>query len=113
MRIPDRALLAISLGVSALGIGGLAVLFACAEVPEASILEANGLEDGAGVTITGEIVSVRQGAATTHFTIAQTCTIDAVAFENVSLAPGMTVTVTGEMDTYKGERELVVSGIRS
>ena len=113
MRIPDQVLIGISLSISLLGLIGLFIIQATTTLPETMITNAKMLEDGTTVTIKGTIKEIRQGTTTTHLTIAQECVLKATIFELVNVTPGTYITATGEMDTYQGERSLLISTIKT
>lgn len=111
MRLTDRFLLTLSLATSGIGIILLAVIMTTSTLPSSSITEAKTLADKEPVQLNGTIIALRHAGNTTFLTIEQSCSLQAVSFSTLHLQTGQTIIASGTMDTYNGERELLLETV--
>jgi len=108
----DVTLLKISLISSLLGIMILLILSNKLEVNQGFISNIDQNEIGSGVTIEGVVSEIKQVNSTTIMTVAQLEEMMIVAFNsNITLDRGDYVEVTGKMQEYNGEKEIIADKI--
>lgn len=107
MRIPDSALVRWSLAVSFLGLAGLAWLSTSVELPESQLSEAR-CRGGETVRVEAVVEEVMGRGNVTILSLAEECSLKAVAFERLDVAPGDRVEAVGVIERYEDEPELVL-----
>jgi len=107
----DSTLLKISLIFGAIGLIGLSIITSTASLDEISISKIDQTDLDQKVKITGKIEKITSTEKATFLEISKKETITAVVFEPVDLEKGSFVEVIGQVDKYKGEKELLVEKI--
>lgn len=112
MRITDKQLTKISLLTSTLGLLIIIGIYIQAEPQSITIDEAQRLEEHEEARITGTITQAQERGSITLLEIESTCALQAVSYEPITLKEGEQLTISGTMDTYKGQKQLVIKEIR-
>lgn len=107
----DSSLLKIALACSLIGIVALFFILQVTELDEFSISELYLLEDGSEVRIVGVVDRVVNKNNVTILSISQKEIISGVIFEHVEVNVGEKIELIGTLETYKGEREVLVEKI--
>ncbi|MBN1377101.1 hypothetical protein JW949_02065 [Candidatus Woesearchaeota archaeon] len=107
----DNILLKIALFSSLIGI---IVLFLILHFSEIELVNINEIDDKIDekVRIQGRIVKVSNIGETTFIEISQECTITGIIFDNISLKENTFAEITGTVDEYNGEKEIIIDEIR-
>jgi DNA/RNA endonuclease YhcR with UshA esterase domain len=108
----EKTLLALSLACSGVGLLLLTVASLLIESPETKISE---LDDHLNndVTVTGTVQDVRIHDGNTFIILEQKSAVNAIFFGSANdIKAGTNITITGEVRTYKGKKELIGSSIR-
>ncbi|MFH1769990.1 MAG: hypothetical protein ABH828_00355 [archaeon] len=107
----DSFLLKIALGCSLVGIVALFFIMRFTELDEFSISELYLLEDGSEVKIVGVVEKVVNSNNVTIISVSQKEIISGVIFEKLEVSEGERVEITGALETYEGEKEVLVEKI--
>ena len=109
----DATLLKIAITTSLLGIVVLFFLSKTMTVMPSTMDEANQGREGTYLALQGTVdrILVRQNA--TFVVINASCTMTGVVFgqQNISLPAGTQVVLRGKLQTYKGEKEIIIDEI--
>jgi len=107
----EKTLLKIALIGSLLGILILFIISNKLEVNERIISEIDESYIGSNVRINGVVLDVQNKGSIVLIDIAQLEEMHVVVFDNVSLAKGDYVEITGKIEEYEGEMELIADKI--
>jgi DNA/RNA endonuclease YhcR with UshA esterase domain len=106
----DATLLKIAITTGLVGILLLFILSQTMEIAPSTLDQINKEKDGTYVAVNGNVqrVSVRGNA--TFVTMNASCTMTGVFFEqkNISLSRETPITMKGTLQTYKGEKEIII-----
>lgn len=107
----ENTLLKISLISSIVGILVLLFISSFVSTGEKSISNISKEDLGSSVRINGIITEVRQLRGATSINVAQLQEINVIVFDNVTLYKGDYVEITGKIDDYEGNQELIADKI--
>ena len=82
------------------------------EVEESSIAKIEEEEIGRDVKVKGVVEDIFKGKKISIITVTQPSDIKIVVYENISVNKGDYIEVIGEIDEYKGEREVIGNRVR-
>ena len=109
----DTVLLVVSVTVSLVGIGALAVLLATAELPLEDVTAVDAGREGESVRIHATVSRVSHGknSSVTILTLNENVERTGVVFDVVNVTKGDEVDVIGTIQMYNDEPELVIRKI--
>ena len=107
----DRTLLIVALSCSIIGVIVLFFISSSIEIKHVTAAELQEMSVGSQVRLKGRITSVRQLENAELIYIVPTDTVPVMVFDNSGFSEGDLVTVTGEIEDYKGKRELIAERI--
>lgn len=102
----EKTLLFLAIITALAGMNILFIIYLTSEFPEVAFLENN---FGRDVLISGEVVSVNSQGSITFLEVRRV--VPVVYFNNISVEEGTRVTITGEVDEYNGNIQLVARTI--
>ena len=106
----DRLLL-LALIFSIIGLVSLFLISRKIEITDTTIEKITKEQIGDSVKITGKVTDIVEKSGFTLFTLSQNKQIKVVAYSNVSADIGDMIEVTGRIEEYEGETELVADKI--
>jgi DNA/RNA endonuclease YhcR with UshA esterase domain len=107
----ESLLLKIALITSVVGLALLMLLLRITGFKEIDISEANQIEEGTAVKITGTVERVTSKEGFSIIRIKKEETMDVVLFDSINLSQGQRIEVTGKTKEYQGTKELVADRI--
>jgi len=97
--------------IALIGLACLIMILKTSSLGESTLSQAKALEEGSVVRVSGVVgrVMVREGL--TRITLKKEETIEVVLFESINISEGSEVEVQGEIQDYKGNKELLADKI--
>ena len=107
----DSLLLKIAMIPSIMGIGFLIIILTTTGLQEVDISEAKEMKEDKTVMITGKVERVTIKEGFTIINLKKEEEIAVITFEKINLSQGQGIEVTGRIQDYKGEKEVVAEKI--
>jgi|TARA_Y100000310_G_C20514902_1_gene730695 DNA/RNA endonuclease YhcR with UshA esterase domain len=107
----EKTLLRLALGFSLFGILVLYLVSGLISVDEGVISKIDGTDIGSDVRLNAVVSSVESRGTVTLIKVVQLEDMDVVVFGNVSLNKGDYIEVTGTIDEYEGNNQLLADKI--
>ncbi|HZX44932.1 MAG TPA: hypothetical protein VFF28_04585 [Candidatus Nanoarchaeia archaeon] len=112
VELKDKTLLKIAITGSLVGIALLILLSQFYQVGETSIIDIKDGLIGSDVKVEGTVNSIFRTNSTSIFTLSSPSELKIMASTNLSISEGDYVEVIGQIDEYKGEKEIIADRIR-
>lgn len=111
--LSERLLIRVSLLVTLLGLAALVLVSLTAELPLEHLSAVAEEREGESVRVEGYVVATRSAAGgnVTILTLESALRRTAVVFRSVNVTEGAWIELTGNIEVYDGEPELVVERI--
>lgn len=108
----EKTLLKISTICALIGVFVLYLISSNIKIDETSISKIEEEQIGKDVKVKGVVKDVFNGEKISIITITQPEEMKIILYENVSVSEGDYIEVIGEIDEYKGEREVIGNRVR-
>lgn len=107
----DSLLLKIALVTSIIGLGFLVLILTTTGLQEIDISEAKELEEDQAVKIIGTVerITVKEGFSIINLRKEEEITV--IMFDKVNLSKGQRIEVSGKIEEYKGEKEIIAEKV--
>ncbi|MFH1590265.1 MAG: hypothetical protein ABIB43_06885 [archaeon] len=107
----DSTLLKSALICSIIGISFLFLILQTTELDETRIDSLETMNEGDSVKVIGVVDEVTRRNNITFLTISQKVIITGIIFDDVELKKGANIVIYGELETYNGEKEILIEKI--
>ena len=104
-------MLKVALITAVLGIIAIALIVKLTDLKEISLGDAKQADEGAMVKVTGTVARVTSKEGFSIISIMKEESMTVVLFDSINLSKGQKVEITGKVQAYEGEKELVADNI--